>query len=290
MKEAFVGFDPAWGGNRPGAIACAIFQGDKLERTTLPRLASFDDAARIIEELQEECDDVLIAIDQPIIVPNRYGVRPVDPVAHALMDAIFSIGLFVNRGDKGQRRHFGDRAPVWRFIGQIGPTGYSGMSDNDDRRAFVDFEVAKRPGKGATHLIEVYPALALPALNRVFMDRRSAARYNPDNRRRPYPFSLDDWRLVCETVGSYAKQFHIPTLYEWAGKMRKLAEPEKEHQDRLDASICLIIALQWRNGRQIDGMCVIGDLNTGYIVTPTSKDTRVILQNAVDMRVPLNCR
>ena len=131
MKEAFVGFDPAWAGNRPGAIACTIFQGDKLERTILPCLASFDDAARIIEELQEECDDVLVAIDQPIIVPNRYGVRPVDPVAHALMDAIFSIGLFVNRGDRDQRRHFGDNAPIWKFTSQIGPIGYCGMSDTD---------------------------------------------------------------------------------------------------------------------------------------------------------------
>ena len=80
------------------------------------------------------------------------------------------------------------------------------------------------------------------------------------------------------------------TLYEWAGKMRELVEPEKGHQDRVDASICLIIALQWRRGRQVDGMCVIGDLDTGYIVTPTSKDTRAILQTAVDRRVPLNCR
>ena len=269
----------------------AIFEDDHFVSSALPRLVGFADAAQDIGELRGNCDDVLIAIDQPIIVPNNYGVRPVDPVAHSLMDALQSIGQFANRRDRGNISMFGDKAPVWQFAGTIGPQGYPGSTDNGDWRAFVDYQAATIPSEQTIHLIEVYPALSLPALQPTFMEhrnngRRWAARYNPE---RP-SFSLDDWRLVCETVVGYADQFHLQTLSDWAGEMREIAAPAKEHQDKVDAALCLIIALQWRRGRQIDGMCVIGDLDTGYIVTPTSDDTRRILQEAVDRRVPLDCR
>ena len=85
MKEAFVGFDSAWGGHRAGAISWAVFQDNDLEKAALPRLVGFADAAEIIEDLQRECDDVLVTIDQPIIVPNDLGGRPVDWVADAVM-------------------------------------------------------------------------------------------------------------------------------------------------------------------------------------------------------------
>ena len=290
--EAFVGFDSAWGGNRMGAITWAIFEDNHFVNSEPPRLVGFADAAQEIEELKRNCDDVLIAIDQPIIVPNNFGVRPVDPVAHSLMDSLQSIGQFANRRDGGNASMFGDDAPVWLFAGTIGPQGYSGRTDNGDQRAFVDYQAATIPSERAIHIIEVYPALSLPALQPMFMQhrrngRRWAARYNPDRRR---TFSLDDWRLVCETVGNYADHFHLQTLSDWAGEIRQLAAPAKEHQDKVDAALCLIIALQWRRGRHIDAMCVIGDLDTGYIVTPTSDDTRRILQEAVERRVPLDCR
>ena len=292
MKEAFVGFDSAWGGGRAGAMTWVIFEDNHLVSSALPRLVGFADAVQGIREIRGNCDDVLITIDQPIIVPNNFGVRPVDPVAHSLMDALHSIGQFANRRDGRNRSMFGDKAPVWQFAGTIGPQGYSGRTDNGDRRAFVDHQAATIPSKRAIHLIEVYPALSLPALQPTFMQhrkngRRWAARYNPDRRR---TFSLDDWRLVCETVVNYADRFHLQTLSDWAGEIGELAVPAKEHQDKVDAALCLIIALQWRRGREIDGMCVIGDLDTGYIVTPTSDDTRRILQEAVERRVPLDCR
>ena len=58
--------------------------------------------------------------------------------------------------------------------------------------------------------------------------------------------------------------------------------PEKRHQDKIDAALCLIIALLWR--RQIPGGCVVGDLDTGYIVTPTSPETQEILEAACNKR------
>ena len=64
MKEAFVGFDSAWAGEKAGAISYAVFRETNLERVSLPRVADFADAAGIIEDLQGECDDVLVC-DRP---------------------------------------------------------------------------------------------------------------------------------------------------------------------------------------------------------------------------------
>ena len=277
MKEAFVGFDSAWAGNKAGAIAYAIFQDEKLEKAPPPCLADFADAAGIIEDLQGECDDVLVAIDQPIIIPNCAGSRPVDLVVRSFMGKLGSAAQSAARHGKGnQAAMFGDNAPVWKFINRITPLS---MTCQDLR----DFGVAKNAAQ-KTRLIEVYPALALPSLKGIFMDRKSAARYDPDSNSKNHPFSLDDWQLVCQTVESYADAINLRPLSRWARKMVKPWDspktPKKFHQDKVDAALCLLIAMQWR--QRSNGVCVIGDLENGYIVTPTSDSTREILQATSD--------
>ena len=64
--------------------------------------------------------------------------------------------------------------------------------------------------------------------------------------------------------------------------------PKKSDQDRLDAAICLIVALQWRRGPR-DRVVVIGDERHGYMVTPVSTETKAILQSAaVENGVPFD--
>ena len=169
MKEAFVGFDSAWAGNRVGAISYAVFREANLERLSLPRVADFADAAGIIKDLQAECDDVLVAVDQPIIVNNQTLSRPVDRVAGSLMG---SLGSGTQPANRNKAAMFGNNAPIWTFINRIKPTGMT-------CRGLKDFEAARMATR-ETHLIEVYPALALPAMNPVFMERGSVARYNPE--------------------------------------------------------------------------------------------------------------
>ena len=144
------------------------------------------------------------AIDQPIIVNNQDGSRPVDRVAGALMRRLHSGTQPANRS---KDTIFGDNAPIWRFISRIKPPGMT-------CRALKDFEAA-RMATGETHLIEVYPALALPAMNRDFMVGQVAARYNPANTN----FSPDDWRLVCEIVHGCANEFQ-PSIALSVGPMR----------------------------------------------------------------------
>ena len=279
VVEALVGFDSAWGVNKSGAIAYAVFDGDHLETTSLPQVADFPDAARLINKLRRECDYVLVAIDQPIIVPNPNGSRPVDLVARSLMSRLRSAAQSASRN---REPLFGDNAPVWGFISRIGPPHYAGWTtDLAENQEFVNFEAA-RDAADQTHLIEVYPALALPALETVFMLRAGAARYNPE---RPN-FSLADWRLVCGAVALWGNQLDLQALAEWAKEMVHPWDapegPVKRHQDKIDAALCLLIALQWR--RNLNDVRVVGNLDTGYIVTPTSDETIGILQAACDER------
>ena len=275
MKEAFVGFDSAWSVKNKGAISYAIFQDGVPEKARMenPRPASFDDAAEIIEELQKECHDVLVAIDQPIIVPNHTASRPVDGVARSLMSRLRS---GVQSANRNKESLFGDEAPIWEFISDTGSCKYSGTTDHAACNPIVDFEAAKT-ATGQTHLIEVYPALALPALEPKFMARKYAARYNPRNKKK---FCLADWRRVCETVHRHADKFGLQPLSKWAKEMAALKSPKKPHQDGIDAAICLIIALRWRREGESHELTVIGDRKSGFMVTPTSCDTRGILKRA----------
>ena len=206
-------------------MALVVFQGEFLEKWALPRPVGFADAAEIIEDLQRECDDVLVAIDQPIIVPNDVGRRPVDYIANSVMQHLKSSALIANRTEKGKGFNnlylHGNEAPIWKFMSKTGPSGYSGRTDRDDLRAFVDFQAAQMSA-GSTRVIEVYPALALAALNAIFMDRGSAARYDPENYKGgPYRFSLDDWKLVCSTVACCADHFDLQEISRWAKEMEE---------------------------------------------------------------------
>ena len=279
MTEAIVGFDSAWGVRNNGAISFAVFDGDNLQRISLPQLADFSDAARIINVLRQECDYVLVGIDQPIIVPNLNRSRPVDLVVRSMMSKIGSAAQSASRNKEAM---FGEDAPVWGFISRIGPPQYAGWTtDLPENYAFVNFEAA-RDAADQTHLIEVYPALALPSLDPALMLRAEAARYNPE---RPN-FSLDDWALVCRAVAVWGNRLGLQLLEEWAGEMVRpwdaLEGPVKRHQDKIDAALCLIIALQWR--RQTPGIHVVGDIDTGYIVTPTSRETQEVLETACNQR------
>ena len=103
MKVAFVGFDSAWGVNNIGAIAYAVFHDKVLVKALTPRVADFADAAEIIKILQRKCDHVLVAIDQPIIVPNDLEQRPVDSVVDAVMKQLNSSALKANRTERRRK-------------------------------------------------------------------------------------------------------------------------------------------------------------------------------------------
>jgi predicted RNase H-like nuclease len=75
-------------------------------------LASFSEAEAIIRAETLEVGKSLIALDQPTIVPNLSGSRPVDKVAGAL---ISWVGGGVQPANRSKLGMFDDAAPIWRF-------------------------------------------------------------------------------------------------------------------------------------------------------------------------------
>lgn len=268
MSEAFVGFDSAWGGKN-GGIAWASFRGSRLQDFGEPKPADFDEAACIIETLQDDHDYVLTALDQPTLVPNETGSRPVESVARSLLSTLKGGVQPAYRGNEKEAL-LGAYAPIWSFL---------------ERLKARENPPAARTMTHGLHLIEVFPALALPALEPSFMEHKCKACYNPKNRKK---FSMDDWKLVASAVGRHANTLGITPLSQWAGEHAALAKPVKRDQDCLDAAICLIIALQWRRAPR-DRLAVIGDGSAGYMVTTVSPDTREILERAAKRKnVPID--
>lgn len=194
-------------------------------------------------------------------------MRPVERVAHSFLCILKSAAQPAYRGKEAL---FGAYAPIWSFL---------------ERLKARENPPAARTMTHGLHLIEVFPALALPALEPSIMERKRAARYNPEKRTN---FSLDDWKLVASAVGRHADTLGLAPLSQWAGEHAALAKPGKRDQDCLDAAICLLIALQWRRA-PCDRLTVIGDGRTGYMVTAVSPDTREILERAAKRKnVPVD--
>ena len=84
ITQIITGFDSAWTDkqNQPGAIASIIQYKNGECRWMKPRLATFSQAKTIICTLSEQSPFHFVVIDQPIVVPNKGGSRPVDKIQH----------------------------------------------------------------------------------------------------------------------------------------------------------------------------------------------------------------
>ena len=80
---AFMGFDSAWTDNRkaPGAICSITYDGRAMRDFRPPQLVGFGDALSFIRAVDRDGQASLIALDQPTVVPNAAGTRPVEKVA-----------------------------------------------------------------------------------------------------------------------------------------------------------------------------------------------------------------
>lgn len=65
----------------------------------------------------------------------------------------------------------------------------------------------------------------------------------------------------------------LAELAEWASGQTRGSSPSKKDQDCLDAAICALIGAIWRMCARDDSV-VIGDLESGYMVSPASDAIR----------------
>ena len=85
--DIYIGFDSAWADNpkAPGAICAVGTEDGGPVRFYEPQPVSFDQALRFIRDVRSDNGTTLVALDQPTVVPNLTGMRPVERVAAALV-------------------------------------------------------------------------------------------------------------------------------------------------------------------------------------------------------------
>jgi predicted RNase H-like nuclease len=252
-----IGFDSAWTSNKCGAIVGLIGKDDgTLWELGRPQIANFTEAADAIHEWQhtERPAGTIVLIDQPTIVKNAAGQRPVENLVAS------PVGLRyggIQPASTSRVEMFGPEAPVWQFLEKFG-----GAADPLSPRA-------------DSQVFETYPALALIALGWVLPDKRVTGRlpkYNPERRK---TFSMDDWRHVCERLSDEIAARHLSGLHAWITEMKTKQSPCKADQDRLDACICLLVALHLVESKEC---LMVGDSETGYIVVPQGEGLRKELE------------
>ena len=265
MREVLIGFDSAWADRpgKPGAIAGYIQGGGRSPIVHLPRLVTFGDARQVIQDWTAGADYVLIAIDLPTIVPNDEGGRPVDRVAGSLISKLKG-GVQMARRTGNSAAMFGDDAPIWSFLNDVNA---------------LQNPIEAREATDGRFLIEVFPALALPAMVPTIWQRRRGAKYNPTKKN----FERSDWVMVASAVAAAAQDMGAGELGDWLEMLASLETPIKKDQDQLDAAICLAIAWVWRHG-PTGNLLQIGDERTGYMATIVSADTRSMLAEAAVAR------
>ena len=258
--DTYIGFDSAWTDNAkaPGAISAVCMDGSVPTKFHSPKLVSFAAALTFIKDVASPDGVTLVALDQPTLVLNAKGMRPVERVAASL---ISWLGGGVQPANRGRLGMFCDASPVWKFLSSLD--------------AIEDPEETRKATRGL-HLIEVFPALALVSLEASFHGRLAAPRYNPGRRK---TFLPDDWRRVAGAAAAESRTFGCDELADWFRGSGDIPAPSKADQDRLDAGLCVLIALRWRL-RPRNASIMIGDVREGYMVAPVNDAVRARLSTA----------
>ena len=253
MKTLLVGFDSAWTANNSGGLVGTYLDGGTFHDLGLPQVADFPRAQEIILRWQHDLQPAttIVLLDQPTIVKNKKRQRPVENIVGSSVSRRRGGMQPANTSKTGM---FDEGAPVWEFLALFG-----GAAD------------PLRPAAG-TRVFETYPVLSMIALGWLLPDSRPANRlpkYNPLNRN----FSNTDWQFVCKQAAQEFRQRGLFEMVKWIDSVPKTA-PRKCDQDKLDACLCLLVALDLAERKDC---LMVGDLRTGYIVAPYAAGLRAEL-------------
>jgi len=245
----FTGFDSAWGAHNSGAICDLVLNEDgSLRLDCDPVVANWSQA--IVQAAQPQAVKLHVwAIDQPICVRNAAGCRPVEQdLARALM-AGFGCGAHSS--------NFGN--PCW----QPG-AGIWGFLRALEEMNYVHNPMAIPAAKNGRYFFECYPH---PALLGVFgLDQ--IVKYKIRHK------DSGEWQRIIGLLRSLsASELPVRNI---CGFVREDLAQNKANEDKLDAVISAYTAAYWWKFG-IERSTMIGDLTSGYIVTPHSRATYAAL-------------
>jgi predicted RNase H-like nuclease len=252
-----IGFDSAWTRKNRGAIVGVVRKHDGTFRELgQPRIANFTEAADTISEWRsrEHPAATIVLLDQPTIVMNNAGQRPVE---HLVASPVSLRYGGMQPANTARSDMFGKDAPVWQFLEQFGGA-------TDPLSPMVDSQV-----------FETYPVLAMIALGWLLPDKRLTGRlpkYNPQRRK---TFSIDDWRYVCNQLSDTIVAHQLSGLSAWISEVKVKPFPCKRDQDSLDACICLLVALYLVEHKDC---LMVGNTDTGYILVPNGDGLHMELE------------
>ncbi|SDB45849.1 Predicted nuclease (RNAse H fold) [Desulfonatronum thiosulfatophilum] len=247
MTTLLVGFDSAWTPTNSGALVGALRTDDgKFRGLGSPQVVNYSKAEGTILgwQSQHNPEATIVLIDQPTIVKNASGQRPVENLVGSPVSRRYG-GM--QPANTTKKEMFGEDAPVWRFLARFG-----GPANPLEQLT-------------GTWVIETYPVLAMIALGWTLPDLRPTGRlpkYNPERRK---TFSISDWRHVCQRASSALQVRGLSGIATWLDGVAQSNAPRKCDQDGLDACICLLAALHLVETREC---MMVGSLDTGYIVVP----------------------
>lgn len=247
----FTGFDSAWGARQTGAL-CDIAPSPDGNGYVIQRVQTQLSWANALKAFSEyDLKSHVISIDQPLVVPNQAGMRPVErKLARALMRD-FKCGA--HAANTSNLSCFGPDAGIWKLVRLLHERGYI-QSPNS---------VAEK--ESGRFFFECYPH---PALLGLFDLKRTIA-YKVRHRK------LESWRDLLQLLS---------TLSESPVPVRNVAEffpasmpHQKANEDALDSFVAAYVAA-WLFEFGYERSMILGDLVSGYIVTPVSSNTRRVLE------------
>lgn len=251
MSTLLVGFDSAWTAGNQGALVGAIRRNDgSVQPLGSPFAANFNAAEQTITAWQtgHSLERTLVLIDQPTIVTNATGQRPVENIVASPVSRRFGGMQPANTGRRGM---FDNGAPIWSFLNRFGGP--------------ANFLSCSRP----TEVFETYPVLTIIARGWILPHtQRSTGRLPKYNPIRRSTFRTDDWRYLCGELSLAFRNLGVAVIADWIDSIQHIPKPRKTDQDCLDACLCLLVAMDMAEG---ETCLLIGEQKTGYIVTTASE-------------------
>ena len=238
----YIGVDLAWGERRPTGLAVLDDDGRLVHVSTVSTDEEIDDALAPYVE-----GDCLVAIDAPLIVRNATGNRPAEAALNRDF-ARFDAGAHPSNTGKPEFRGGSTRGA--RLCSRLG------------------LDLNPRSGR-SRRAIEVYPHPATIALFR--LGRTLKYKQKPGR-------SLDELRSELTVLTGLIEGLSAadPPLdvsgTEWTDLVKAVESAQrKTHlrvvEDQVDAVLCAYVALF--ADRRPEQTTTYGDLEQGYIVTPT---------------------
>jgi len=243
----FVGIDLAWSEKNGSGVA--ILRGDKNKAEFISADIYYSDK-EIIKYIEQNIgmQNAFIAVDAPLIVPNKKGRR----------DAEKLVGFLFRKYDAGA--HPANRKRLSQWSGKI--RGEE-IAKKLEKIGFLHNLDIKRFEK-SRKFFEVFPhpsMVVLFNLNKILKYKAKP--------KRDYKFRWNEFRLYQKYLKKLEKAKPVLSLPE------KITEKDvkelkgkalKDYEDLLDAIFCAYIAYYyWYNPENCE---ILGDMKEGYILTP----------------------